>query len=257
MRSCDANAAIRGWVTTHTRVVKLHWRIANALSGMRVLLIPALWVAALLGNGRLVGVGLLVAGATDFFDGYVARRLRQESGTGAQLDSLADTLLLISAMAWIQLLHPAILRENTALVAATFGLYLASLLVGLIKFHQLGNLHLYSSKVAGGALYSFAVVTLMTGAYEPVLLLLATATLMVSSAETVLAQLLFSAVNENMGSIFLALRRRAESRTIHPIGTARKHRSQAPQSANVVRSSASPTNSIATSAAPNANETRA
>jgi phosphatidylglycerophosphate synthase len=224
---------------------------------MRLLLVPVIWFAALLGNGRLAGVGLLVAGATDFFDGYVARRLHQESGTGARLDSLADTLLLISAMAWIELLHPAILRENTALVAATFGLYLASLLVGLIKFHQLGNLHLYSSKVAGGALYSFAVVTLMTSAYEPVLLWLAAVAFMVSSAETLLAQLLFSAVDENMGSIFLALRRRAESRTIHPIGTARKHRSQAPQSANVVRSSASPTNSIATSAAPNANETRA
>jgi phosphatidylglycerophosphate synthase len=224
---------------------------------MRVLLIPVIWVAALLGNGRLVGVGLLVAGATDFFDGYLARRRGQESAAGARLDSLADNLLLISAMAWIEVLHPEILNDNTVLVLATFGLYLASLSVGLIKFHQLGNLHLYSSKVAGGALYSFAVITLITGVYEPLLLWLAAAAFIVSSAETVLAQLLLSAVDENMGSIFLALRRRVESRTIQAIGSARKQRSQAPHSANAVGSSASPTSSTATSAAPNANETRA
>jgi phosphatidylglycerophosphate synthase len=224
---------------------------------MRLLLIPAIGVAALLGDGRLVGVGLLVAGATDFFDGFLARRLGQESAAGAQLDSLADNLLLVSAIAWIELLHPEILRENTVLLVTTFGIYLASLSVGLIKFHQLGNLHLYSSKVAGGALYSFAVVTLIAGAYEPLLLWLAAAAFMVSSAETLLAQLILSAVDENMGSIFLALRRRAESRTVQAIGSARKQRSQAPHSANVVGSSASPTSSTATSAPPNANETRA
>jgi phosphatidylglycerophosphate synthase len=232
------------------------WRIADLLSGVRLLLIPILWIAATLGNGRVVGVGLLVAGATDFFDGYLARRFGQESSAGARLDSLADNLLLISAMAWIELLHPEILRENTTLVAVTFGVYLASLSVGLIKFHQLGNLHLYSSKVAGGALYSFAVITLVTGGYEPLLLWLAAASFMVSSAETLLAQLLLAGLDENMGSIFLARRRRAEMRTIHPIGSARKQRSQAPQSANVVGSSASPTSSIPTSATPNANESR-
>jgi phosphatidylglycerophosphate synthase len=259
MSSCwhlhDANDAIRGEVTTHTRVVKRRWRIADVLSAARLLLIPAIWFAALLGNGRLVGVGLLVAGATDFFDGYVARRLGQESAAGARLDSLADNVLLISAMAWIELLHPEILRDNTTLVVATFGFYVASLSAGMIKFHQLGNLHLYSSRVAGGALYSFAVITLLVGAYEPLLLWLATGAFMVSSAETLVGQLLLSGVDENMGSIFLAARRRAEIRTIQPIGSARKHRSQEPHSANVVGSTASPTSSTATSAAPNANET--
>lgn len=237
--------------------MKRNWRIADVLSGMRLLLIPVVWVAALLGWGRLVGLGLLVAGATDFFDGYMARRLGQVSASGARLDSLADNLLLISAMAWIELLHPEILNENTGLVVVTFGLYLASLSVGLIKFHQLGNLHLYSSKVAGGALYSFAVVTLVTGVYEPPFLWLAAAAFMVSSAETLLAQLLSSAVDENMGSIFVAIRRRAEIRTTQPIASARKQRSQAPHPANVVGRSASPTSSAATSTTPNANETGA
>jgi phosphatidylglycerophosphate synthase len=236
--------------------VKRSWRIADTLSGLRLLLIPALWLAALVGNGRLVGIGLLVAGATDFLDGFLARRLGQESRTGARLDSLADNLLLLSAMAWIELLHPEILRENTVLVAATLGIYLVSLSTGLIKFHQLGNLHLYSSKIAGAALYSFAVITLVIGAYEPPLLWLAAAAFMVSSGETLAAQLLFSAVDEDMGSVVRALKMRADISTIHTMGSARKPRSQAPQSANAVVSSPSPTSNMPISAAPNANEIR-
>ena len=88
-------------------------------------------------------------------------------------------------------------------------LYLASLLTSLIKFHRLGTLHLFSSSVAGGSLYSFALVTLITGVYEPLLLWLAAAALIASSAETLVAHLvLSSAVDENMGSIVLAERRR-------------------------------------------------
>jgi phosphatidylglycerophosphate synthase len=231
-------------------------RVADALTGMRLMLIPVLWSAALYGNGRLVGVGLLVAGATDFLDGYLARRLGQESRSGARLDSLADNLLLISAVAWIQLLHPEILRASTLLVVTAFGLYLASLAVGLVKFRQLGNLHLYSSRAAGGALYSFALITLITGGYEPLLLWLAATTFIVSSVETLVGQLLFSGVDENMGSVLLARRRRAESTNIHAIASARKQRSHAPQAAKVVGSSASPNRSRPTSAAPKANEIR-
>jgi phosphatidylglycerophosphate synthase len=236
--------------------MKARWQIPNLLSGLRLLIIPVIWLAALQGNGRLVGIGLVVAGATDAFDGYLARRLGQESPMGARLDSLADNLLLLSAMAWIEVLHPEILHENTVVVATTFSVYLASMAVGLVKFHQLGNLHLYSSKVAGGGLYSFAVITLLIGGYEPLLLWLAAAAFIVSSAETLFAQLALSAVDENMGSIFLARRRRAETSTTHTIGSARKHRSQAPQAAKLVGSSASPTSSIPNSAAPNANEIR-
>jgi phosphatidylglycerophosphate synthase len=236
--------------------VSTPWRVADALTGLRLLLIPGLWWAAVVGDGRIVGIGLLGAGATDFLDGYVARRLKQESAKGARLDALADNVLLISTAVWIELLHPEILRDNVALLAATASLYFGSLALGLIKFRRLGNLHLYSSKAAGGLLYSFAVITLVTGAYEPPLLWLAAAAFMLSSAETLLTQLLLSVVDENIGTILLARTRRQERMTIQAIGSARKQRSQAPHPANVVGSSASPTSNVPTSAAPKTNEIR-
>ena len=39
-------------------------------------------------------------------DGQLARRLHQRSKLGAELDSLADNLLVPSALAWLVLLRP-------------------------------------------------------------------------------------------------------------------------------------------------------
>lgn len=242
--------------TIHTRAVSTRWRVADGLTGLRLLLVPGLWLAAVVGNGRVVGIGLLVAGATDFLDGYLARRLKQESARGAHLDALVDNVLLISAAVWIQLLHPEIFGENQALITATACLYVGALAVGLVRFRRLGNLHLYSSKAAGGLLYSFAVITLVTGAYEPPLLWLAASAFTLSSAETLVAHVLLSAVDENVGSILLARRRRMARMTIQAMGSARNERSQAPHPPNAVGSNASATSRAPTSVTPKTNEIR-
>ena len=120
-------------------------------------------------------------------------RLHPRNGRGQGRFILLGVAGLVSLLGYRAARGLADLRLDTigfeVAFLATFALYLGSLSVGLLKFHQLGNLHLYSSKVAGGALYSFAVITLLTGSYEPLLLWLAAAAFMVSSAETLLAQL--------------------------------------------------------------------
>ena len=84
---------------------------ADWISAARLLLVPVLWPLAVTGHGRLVGFGLLVAGVTDFLDGQVARRSGRVSRHGARLDAIADSLLLVSTAAWLQVLHPEIVRD--------------------------------------------------------------------------------------------------------------------------------------------------
>lgn len=228
-------------------------RIANALTFVRLFGVPVLWTLALLGQGRLVGLGLILAGATDALDGYVARRLGQVTPVGAQLDSLADNLLLPSAAAWLWLLHPEMVTDNAGLLAVALGLYALSLGAGLVRFHRFANLHLYSAKAAGGCMYAFAVLTLVAGFYDRWLLLAAAGVFIVSSAETLALQLLTPAVDENMGSLFLVLKRRAETMTTQPRVRPRKQRSQAP-TAKLVGNSAKPISNTVAAAAPNANE---
>lgn len=99
---------------------------ANQLTALRIILIPLLivffyWPSIWAGYTL---VGLFVIGAlTDWFDGYVARRLQQTTGFGTFLDPVADklivavTLLLITEQAgsWVVTVAAAIIigREIT------------------------------------------------------------------------------------------------------------------------------------------------
>lgn len=68
--------------------------LPNLLSALRIALAPAAAWAILAGRGGLA-LGLLGAAAlSDFFDGWLARRIGVESRLGAYLDPVADKLLL-------------------------------------------------------------------------------------------------------------------------------------------------------------------
>jgi len=207
---------------------------ADWISAARLLLVPVLWPVALTGDGRLVGFGLLVAGLTDFLDGQVARRSRCESRHGARLDAIADSALLISAAAWLQILHPEILRANVPLLAVTAAIYVGSIGAGVVAFRRMVDPKQLSAKVAGGLLYAFALITLLTGSYEPLLLTVAALALAVSSAEGIVAAI----------------------RTIHERASASRTRCQAPQALKDVAFSMGAESSNPASAAPAANEIR-
>jgi cardiolipin synthase len=83
---------------------------ANQLTILRIVLIPAF--VLLVVYGRL-GAALLVfitAGATDAFDGLIARRAGQRTSLGAWLDPMADKLLLVTT--FIVLTLPGITLTN-------------------------------------------------------------------------------------------------------------------------------------------------
>lgn len=76
------------------------WNLPNALTLLRIFLVPILVVVLLTKfTGReFVGLTIfLVAAVTDFFDGWIARRRNQTTRMGALLDPIADKLLMSAA----------------------------------------------------------------------------------------------------------------------------------------------------------------
>ncbi len=122
------------------------WTVPNLISGLRIAAIPLfLWL--LLGRDQpgTSAVLLGLVAATDFLDGFVARRLGQVSAIGKILDPLADRLVVLSSVvggllaglvpSWLG--WPLIGRE---LVVGAVSLYLLGTLRRRIEVRRLGKL---------------------------------------------------------------------------------------------------------------------
>jgi cardiolipin synthase len=71
--------------------------VANQITLLRMLLIPAFVILVLYGKAGWALVTFGIAGITDALDGLIARRAGQRTSLGAWLDPMADKLLLVSA----------------------------------------------------------------------------------------------------------------------------------------------------------------
>lgn len=70
--------------------------LANQLTMLRLLLIPAFVIAVVYGRFGWALVAFVIAGLTDALDGLAARRANQKTSLGAWLDPAADKLLLVT-----------------------------------------------------------------------------------------------------------------------------------------------------------------
>lgn len=77
------------------------WTIPNILSLMRIIAIPLMVIAYMLNwrhSGELAALIFGAACITDWFDGYLARKLNQTSRFGAFIDPVADKLIVAVAL---------------------------------------------------------------------------------------------------------------------------------------------------------------
>jgi cardiolipin synthase len=84
--------------------------LANQLTLLRIILIPAFVLLVVYGNLGAALVVFLVAGITDALDGLIARLAGQGTSLGAWLDPMADKLLLLST--FVVLTVPTIPMTN-------------------------------------------------------------------------------------------------------------------------------------------------
>lgn len=182
--------------------------ISDRLTLIRLASTPILWiVAAVLRDPFWLGIGAAVAAFTDVLDGPIARRSHRTTARGSRLDSIADHLLTASIALWVVWLRPAFVAEHHPLLAAWAILGVAAIVVGWVKFRRIGDLHLYSAKVAGVLAYLFAIWLLIFGTYSEAVFYVLIAMLFVASGEHLLVVMTRDSVDEHVGSILLSPRR--------------------------------------------------
>jgi cardiolipin synthase (CMP-forming) len=81
--------------------------MANALTVLRVLLVPVLVYLLLEGSRRAALWVFFAAGVSDALDGFIARVFNQHTRFGATLDPIADKLLIVATvltLTWLGLI---------------------------------------------------------------------------------------------------------------------------------------------------------
>ncbi len=135
--------------TVSSRIVT----VPNVLSSFRLLLIPVFLVLLLTHEYLTAFITLVVSSATDFIDGFVARKFNQVSRVGQLLDPAADRLFIFSTLiglAWggfvpWWLAGVIIARDLLLLI---LGVVLANNGYGPLPVHHLGKMGTFGLLVA-------------------------------------------------------------------------------------------------------------
>ena len=109
--------------------------LPNLLSLLRIFMVAPFLIAVIYKAYILALVIFLLAGFTDFLDGYLARRLEQKSVLGTFLDPLGDKLL--GVVAYTALSISGLLPAWLAVIVVAKDVYVA---LGAGILHYSGNL---------------------------------------------------------------------------------------------------------------------
>jgi cardiolipin synthase (CMP-forming) len=133
--------------------------IPNIITFIRIALVPlCVWLIISEAHG-LAFITFMVAGASDFADGFLARRYNWHSKLGAYLDPLADKSLMASVYVTLGVMKdlPAWL---VILVVSRDALIVAAVLVSRLADHPVHIKPLMVSKVNTAAQIVFVVAVL-------------------------------------------------------------------------------------------------
>lgn len=118
--------------------------VPNALSFIRLLLVPVFLVLIIAGKDGLALLVLVVSSVSDYLDGVIARRFRQITRLGQLLDPAADRAFIFAALIGLAVrgvipwwLFAAIVARDLMLVV--LGLVLANHGYGPLPVHHLGK----------------------------------------------------------------------------------------------------------------------
>jgi cardiolipin synthase len=123
--------------------------IPNYLSFYRLISFPLILWFILSGQEKLFVIFYCINLSTDVWDGFIARRFKQETKFGARLDSLADIGSFILAFVAIFTYKVEIIGRHIWLLYLFVGMYILVELVSFIRFKKYHSLHLYSKKIGG------------------------------------------------------------------------------------------------------------
>lgn len=127
---------------------KTSYYIVNAITFYRLLAALLLLYLILIERADIFKWLLAFSFLTDAVDGFLARKYKVVSVTGAKVDSIADDLTVLMAIIGVFVFDPAFVRQEIVLTIAVLSLYIIQTIMALFRYGRISNFHTYIAKGA-------------------------------------------------------------------------------------------------------------
>lgn len=141
--------------------------IPNLITSSRLILFPVILYFALSGKERLFAIFIVFNFLSDVIDGFIARRFKMESETGARLDSFADNLTYMLVFIGIYSFKLKDFEPHIVSLLIFIGFLMLTIIVSLIKFRKFPSFHLYMTKIGGYIQGAFFICLFTIGFVTP------------------------------------------------------------------------------------------
>jgi phosphatidylglycerophosphate synthase len=136
---------------------------ANAVTLSRGLLIAPIFGLLWAGQATAALALYVLAALTDLVDGWLARRFKQASTFGAQLDAVVDNLFSVAILGFLALAYPGLIARQWLAAAVLFGGPILYLAVSWAMTRRLMMFHVWSAKVGAFLLFCLWPAIAVTG----------------------------------------------------------------------------------------------
>ena len=186
--------------------------LPNVLTALRIAAVPVLVWLAIVRDGDVFVAVLIACLIGDVVDGRLARALNATSSLGAQLDSIADTLLFIAAAGGIAVFHAEVISKHAVVFTLVPSAWIGENLVALWRYGRLSSLSTYLSRAAAVAMGLFVGALFVVGEH-PALLFAAAGLVLVATLEECLLMWLLPEWTADVRGVYWLLTQRRETGT--------------------------------------------
>ncbi len=186
--------------------------IPNILSAYRLTAIPVIIFFIITGKESLYFIFMIINLLTDLLDGFLARRLKQETELGAKLDAFADNFTYLFAFIGIFVFKLDDIRPHLVSFIIMMVMLVSTVIIALIKFRKFPSYHLYSGQTGGYVEGAFFIV-LFTVGFFPLFYYVMLTWAIVTAIECIAINLMIPEMRSDIKSLYQVIReRRAEKK---------------------------------------------
>ncbi len=182
--------------------------IPNLLSFYRFLSFPFILWFIIGDKETLFVIFIIINLITDALDGYLARKLDQETEFGARLDSTADKLTYALAITGIFVFKLEELRPHLFVFYIFIILGVTYLVHSFIKFGRISSLHTYATKI-GGYMQGVFFFVLFIYDFIPIFFYIVMIWGIISILEMIVIQLIIPEMRSNVKGLYWVLKDRS------------------------------------------------